>query len=180
MKPLNKAIRAAKIQGEDWRHVLYRFLLSYRATPHTSTGEPPAELLFNRVIRSGVPAISEQYTTPVNVAERNKRVEEKMKQRKEKVKTYVDKTRGAKKINVAVGDTVLLRQSKTNKFSTLYDPEPYKIISIKGRSVTARRGEKSITRHISFMKKFGGTSKQNKSKMESTDEEESSENTDGQ
>ena len=35
MKPLNKAIRAAKIQGEDWRHVLYRFLLSYRAMPHS-------------------------------------------------------------------------------------------------------------------------------------------------
>ena len=79
MKPLNKAIRTATIQGEDWRRVLYRFLLSYRATPHTSTGEPPAEVLFNQVIRSGVPAINEQYTTLVDVAERNKKVEKRMK-----------------------------------------------------------------------------------------------------
>ena len=103
-----------------------------------------------------------------------------MKQRQEKVKVYADKTLRAKKINLEVGDTVLVRQSKTNKFSTLYDPQPYTVISIKGSSVTARRGEKSITRHISFIKMFGGTSKQNKKKMESTDEEESSEIADGQ
>jgi hypothetical protein len=45
MKPLNKAIRSAKFQKEDWRRVLYRFLLAYRKTPYATTGEAPAELL---------------------------------------------------------------------------------------------------------------------------------------
>ena len=127
MKPLNKAIRSAKIQGEDWRCVLYRFLLTYRTTPHTTTGVAPAELLFNRVIRSGIPTVKE-HSTPVSIEERNKKVHERMKQQKEKVKAYVDKARRVKETNLKVGDMVLVRQSKTNKFSTSYDPQAYKVV----------------------------------------------------
>ena len=31
---------------------LYTYLLQYRATPHGSTGESPAEMLFNRKLRT--------------------------------------------------------------------------------------------------------------------------------
>jgi hypothetical protein len=45
-----------------------------------------------------------------------------MKQQKEKVKTHVDKPRKEKGTNLKVGDTVLVRQSKKNKFSTSCEP----------------------------------------------------------
>ena len=47
MKPLTKAVRSAKAEGQQWKKHLYRFLLNYRATPHTTTGFAPAEILFH-------------------------------------------------------------------------------------------------------------------------------------
>ena len=55
MKPVTKAIRSAKAEGKEWKRDLYRFLLNYRATPHSTTGFSPSELLFNRKIRTKLP-----------------------------------------------------------------------------------------------------------------------------
>lgn len=57
IKPLNKTIRAAHIEGRDWRKHLYQFLLNYRATlTPTTTGFAPSELLlFNRKIKTKLP-----------------------------------------------------------------------------------------------------------------------------
>ena len=51
MQPLCKALKTAKIEQRPWRQELNRFLLQYRTTPHCSTRVPPAELLFNRVVK---------------------------------------------------------------------------------------------------------------------------------
>ena len=51
MQPLGKAIKTAHIQGSPWQQELSRFLLLYRAAPHTTTGVPPSELLFYRTVR---------------------------------------------------------------------------------------------------------------------------------
>ena len=50
MKPLTKAIRSAHVEGKTWRKHLYKFLLNYRTTLHSTTGFAPAELLFNRKV----------------------------------------------------------------------------------------------------------------------------------
>ncbi len=50
MQPLAKALKAAKIAQRPWQ--LQRFFLQYRQTLHSSTGLPPAELLFNRTLQS--------------------------------------------------------------------------------------------------------------------------------
>ena len=57
-KPLLRAIRTAHTEGRNWRRELYNFLSNYRATPHTTTGLPPAELLFHRKIRIKLPHYS--------------------------------------------------------------------------------------------------------------------------
>ena len=57
MKPVTKAIRAAHAEGRDWRKDLYQFLLNYRATPHSTTGFAPFELLFNCKIKTKLPQI---------------------------------------------------------------------------------------------------------------------------
>ena len=51
MKPLGKAVKAAKIEGKDWKEELYELLLAYCTTPHTVTGVSSAELLFNRQLQ---------------------------------------------------------------------------------------------------------------------------------
>ena len=55
MQGLRKVLQTAKIQNRPWRQKLSRFLLQYRTTPHSSTGVPPSELLFNRKIRGTLP-----------------------------------------------------------------------------------------------------------------------------
>ena len=53
---------------------------------------------------------------------------------------------------VRIGDTVLVRQKKKDKFTTKFDPAPYKVTEVKGTMVTAVRNEKSITRNVSHFK----------------------------
>ena len=57
MKPLNKAIKAARLEGLNWKEEIYNFLLSYRTTPHCSTGVAPTQLLFNREVRNNIPLL---------------------------------------------------------------------------------------------------------------------------
>lgn len=55
---------------------------------------------------------------------------------------------------IVVGDTVLVKQTKRNKFSTRYDPRPYVVTKIRGTMVTASRPGHYITRNVSFYKRI--------------------------
>jgi len=57
MKPLTKAVRAAYTEKKNWKREMYTFLLNYRATPHTTMGFPPSELLFNCKVRTKLPQV---------------------------------------------------------------------------------------------------------------------------
>ena len=63
MQPLGKALKTAKIEGRPWKQELNRFLLQYRTTPHTTTGVPPAELLFNRTVQGKLPVLQKKNVT---------------------------------------------------------------------------------------------------------------------
>ena len=60
MQPLGKALKTAKLDGRPWRQELQRFLLHYRTTPNSTTGVPPAELLFNRTVRGKLPVLKKR------------------------------------------------------------------------------------------------------------------------
>ena len=66
---------------------------------------------------------------------------------------YWDSINNAKKSDLKIGDTVLVRQQKQDKLSSYFDPVPYKITQKKGTMVTAKRGDRTITRNTSFFKK---------------------------
>ena len=51
MKPLGQAIKTAHAERRPWQQELAKFLLNYRQTPHSTTGVPPEQLLFNRAAR---------------------------------------------------------------------------------------------------------------------------------
>lgn len=55
IKPLTKAVHTTRLEGRDWHPTPYPFLLDYRCTPHSTTGLSPAELLYNRSLRNGIP-----------------------------------------------------------------------------------------------------------------------------
>ena len=57
---------------------------------------------------------------------------------------------------IEIGDTVLVRQKKVNKFSTYFEPTPYEVVLVKGSMISARRMHdgRVVTRNSSFYKRF--------------------------
>ena len=120
MKPLNKAIKAATIQGKSWRREMFKFLHNYRATPHLTTGKPPAELLFGINIRILLPEVQILHEQTVD-----KEVRLRDSALKTKQKHYADLRNCSRPPDqLQVGDTVLIRQDKHNKLTPPYNPEP--------------------------------------------------------
>jgi len=149
MQPLVKAIKTAHVEGKDWKRSIYKYLLNYRATPHTTTGKSPAELLFNRQITTKLPNLVKD---TASIA-----LKEKDSQSKEKMKFYADQKRHVKESDLKEDDIVLVKNSKNSKLSTRYSPLPYKIVKRKGNRVTVVRNGHYITRNVSFFKKFNGS-----------------------
>ena len=57
-RSLLKAMRAAHAEKRDWRLELNRYLPAYRSTPHVTTGQSPAELLFGRELSTMLPEVA--------------------------------------------------------------------------------------------------------------------------
>ena len=138
---MNKAIRSANSEGKDWKRHLYQFLLNYRATPHSTTGFAPAELLFGRKIRMKLPQL-----VTSNQSEVTQKVQQNDTRAKSKMKENADKRSRAVVSNLEIGDCVLIRQRKCNKLSTRFDASPFQVVRKKGMMITAvRRCEQKST-----------------------------------
>ena len=53
---IGKVTKVASVLGSDCQRELYKFLASYRATPHPCTGHTPYDLCMNREIRTKIPS----------------------------------------------------------------------------------------------------------------------------
>lgn len=140
-QPLMKVIRAAHIENKNWRLELFKFLRSYRATPHPSTGKSPGELLFNRQLHYTLPVVLPTTPSDQDVAEKDKQMKSKgIKLQHKRPQSF------------RVGDHVLVKQKKKTKLTPFYDPRPYQLTHIKGTMLTATRHGHTITRNISHFK----------------------------
>eukprot|EP00795_Rhopilema_esculentum_P005121 gene5121-biopygen179 len=148
-QPLGKVIQAAIVEGKPWKQELQRFLLQYRTTPHSTTKVPPCELLFNRQIRGKFPILKRK-----SIINKHKIARENEEKSQKYQKMYIDKKRHAKESDIAIGDTVLVKQQYKNKFSSRFDKAPYKVIQRKGTMITAENKTRRITRNVSHFKKF--------------------------
>ena len=54
---IKKAIQSAINEGRNWKRELDTFLISYRNTPHWTTGETPSFLLFSKFVRDKLPIV---------------------------------------------------------------------------------------------------------------------------
>ena len=104
MKPLTKSIRSSRANG---KRDIHRFLLNYRATPHTTTGFASSELLFNRVIKTKLPQVV--------VKQNNDTVRAKDHLAKDKMKKDADTRRRAIQNSIQIGDMVLLKQINSQR-----------------------------------------------------------------
>ena len=152
MRTLGKAIRTAHLEKKNWKQEMNAFLRQYRATPHSTTDVSPSEALNGRKIQTLLPQLTE-----VNQSDIYNSIHEKDSEKKRKMKEYADQRRRSETSGIKVGDVVLIRQPKTNKLSTPFNPHPYKVVARKGSMVTAEHGSHKVTRNVSFFKKIETT-----------------------
>jgi transposase InsO family protein len=154
MKSMGKVVRTAKIDGVPWKSRLVEYLRQYRATPHSSTGVAPAALLF----RNSDPSSLSSLRMYFRGSEVDKKAKKKDDERKQQMKAAGDKRLRVKPVCFKVGDLVLVKQQRTNKSMSHFEPVPYRIKAIKGTMITATSKGRSTTRNVSFFKEWRGES----------------------
>eukprot|EP00794_Sanderia_malayensis_P010466 gene10466-11563_t len=73
-------------------------------------------------------------------------------EQKRRIKEYADTRRKAAESTIKPGETVLVKQPKTSKLSTPYNPKAMVVDEVGGSMVTASNDEKTITRNSSHFK----------------------------
>ena len=146
MRTLKKLFHTATV----WKQELYSFLRNYRATPHSTTGVPPATALFGRPLRTRLPEFPDpdDSITPFD----HEAMQKTDSQAKSNMKSYADSRRNAATSPISLGDTVLVANDVKGKMTPPYDPRPLIIVEKKGSMLTAADEDKTITRNSSHFK----------------------------
>ena len=64
-RSVNKVVKTAIAESRDWRKAIDDWLLAYRTTPHTVTGQPPAATMFGRNVNDKLPSL--QPSAPIKI-----------------------------------------------------------------------------------------------------------------
>ena len=137
MQTLNKTEQIASLQGKnrlERRNAVQDMLTAYRSTPHPATGVAPYEALKGTSVRTKLDYIEPEPQRNEKddlIDRRDAEYKQKMKQQREGRKTREN--------NLLLGDYVLVKQPRKNKWSTPYEPVFYVVCNIHGSQITARR-----------------------------------------
>ncbi|XP_053391998.1 uncharacterized protein K02A2.6-like [Mercenaria mercenaria] len=137
MKILNKTEQTAHTQGKSSQTAIQEMLMGYRSTPHHATGYSPYEALMKRTVRTKL-----DYKHPQGPILNQRKMERNIKINDE---CYKQKWRNdlrhpkCKSHDFKIGDKVLLRQDKRNKWTTPCEENYYIILQVNGSEIGARR-----------------------------------------
>jgi len=149
-RSLLKCLQIANLEGKNWRTELVTWLAAYRSTPQTTTGATPYYLMFGREMRSKLPELRRE-----TVQVPREEVRDRDWSNKLKGKAYADARRGATPKSIRVGDAVLLKAEKSNKFSTNFRSSPFKVVEKTGSEVTVRNeAGVEFKRNTAFVKRY--------------------------
>lgn len=146
-RTLGKFIKTTNAEGRNWKKEIYKFLLTYRNTPHCTTNTAPSVLLMNRKLRDKIPAYNEQSSVFREAAMHNRN-------RKFKSRVYYNQNRSAKAPDISVGDHILVKQIRENKLSTPFSNTPYRVTGVRGTAITAENDNHEVTRNVAAVKKI--------------------------
>ncbi|XP_030765267.1 uncharacterized protein K02A2.6-like [Sitophilus oryzae] len=126
-----KRLKISKTLKTDWKQDLLEYLMMYNATPHSTTGKPPAELFFGRQFRDKIPTIQNSERSIL---------------------------RKAKESNIEGGDKVYIKNTvKENKLTSNFNPIPHTVIEKNGTDLSLQNDEtgKQIRRKVHLKKVEG-------------------------
>lgn len=129
-RSLLKVLRISKSRGTDWKEALQEYLYMYSITPHSTTGVPPAELMFGRRFRDLIPHL--QAELPDDGELRDKDWIAKCQ-----AKDNRDRRVGAKESLVDIGDRVLMKNLlPQNKLAPKFLTAPARVVERIGNTLT--------------------------------------------
>lgn len=144
MKNMGKTLRIAHHKGEEPESAINNYLQSYRTTPHPSTGETPAALLFQgRQFGTKLPQLRKTYDVH--------NIKQKDQQYKSTLLAQHNK-KYSQQHSFHRGDAVLKQNGVRKKHDFVYDPIPWTITSTKGSRVEIQKGKKTLLRHGNNLK----------------------------
>ncbi|XP_069770108.1 uncharacterized protein [Narcine bancroftii] len=127
---IEKRLRIAHAEGQNWREALLSYVAVYRATPHATTGKSPTEAFFGRKIHTKMPEIKE--------IRDDQEMRDHDAEKKGAAKLYTDSKCGAKYSDIMPGDNVLVRHETGGKLDSPYYHQPYTVVSRSGSMVTVK------------------------------------------
>ena len=157
---------------------MYTFLRNYRATPHCTTGYARTKALFGRSMNIQIPTAGNR---PIETFDPDLMRKTDF-QNKAKIKQSAENARVIKQSDIEIGDYVLVKQKRENKFTKPVDSTPMLVIKKNKSMITAQSNDKCITRNSSHFKKITTPAKEEKEhnvsqKLEHVNWRESQQNT---
>ncbi|XP_064463094.1 uncharacterized protein K02A2.6-like [Ornithodoros turicata] len=129
---LKNIIQLSALESKPISAAVLEYLTVYRATPHATTGVPPAVLLHGRNLRTRLHIAGYNQTHLYSSTPQSAVLEERVKMRQSKQKVYTDNRRGSHARNYAVGDYVRVRNPRRQRKGTFRFSPPLKIIARRG------------------------------------------------
>lgn len=149
-RQLGKRLKIAHQDRVDYAEAIGEFLLMYNATLHGTTGTPPAELMFGRQIRDRTPGIEDLVTGDVDCRERDTDITRKNRELQD-----ANNRRRAKEPGICVGDEVVLKNHTLgHKLTPTFGEVKYVVVQRAANVLTMKGDGKTVTRHISHVKKI--------------------------
>ena len=105
---LKETLLTAEQERKPWKPFIQEFLLTYRATPHSTTGVSPHELMFNRKMRTKVNIGPASKSTPLL----EKQLRDRVTSKQNASKAYTDVKRGAQVPRIKEGSLVRFHVKK--------------------------------------------------------------------
>ncbi|XP_055633584.1 uncharacterized protein K02A2.6-like [Toxorhynchites rutilus septentrionalis] len=158
-----RTLKIARTMKEDWRKAVNEYVYSYNTTPHSVTGKSPMELLTGRPVKDLLPSLRTEPYWNRDEEQRDKDIIRKLRG-----KLYADKRRHAKVSDIAVGDTVMIRNYEMGKLEPTFRPEKYSVIKKSGSDVIVLSEDGvRYRRPVSHLRKYPTTGEQDESEDES-------------
>ncbi len=169
MRNLGKVMRSSS--GVNLEQDLTEFMRNYRATPHSSTGVAPSSLLFRS---SSSTFRMPNYQQQKAIDGITKTALDRDASAKATMKLHNDENRHARLSILQIGDTVLLKQTRSHKAMPLFDPKPFKITALKHTMATIERVDpdtsriQRLVRDVSLMQKYQSSLEAEKREKQNT------------
>lgn len=126
----------ARLQGKDrfeTQNAIQDMLIAYRSILHPATGITPYEPMRRATVRIKFDYINpetQQSEKDDIITQRDAEYKQRMKQQRE--------GRNTRERTLFLGDYILVKQPKKNKYSTPYEPVVYIVYDIQGSRIKAR------------------------------------------